>query len=352
MLFKQNDISYDPIQEATGILNESIYLTEAETATSVKAIPVVENTRIGAWVVKFDDVTRLAEDHGLDYIDAMQSIAEANSIDFDNLAVAVCESTILTNPAIVDELNNVVITPIPETDTMYQFTEACVDAFIESGDIYFMDLLLSEASNRPKKNAKPGELGGGIKYDNDGTAFQIRQDKVGNEIKDRYLTLGGRIDMSHKTAILDKNIAKAEMQNAKGIKKLLKAVKLYGYNTPKERILAAINALQKKYQELIRELPENKKNDSFWQSILRNIDKVISKLTHLFKKKIKDKDNTFGTFGKALIPLDVERSGEDGKYSAANLNKLKKIKGVYDKLETDNPAMANIGKYYYLKSQV
>lgn len=346
MLFKQNDISYDPIQEATGILNESIYLTEAETATSVKAIPVVENTRIGAWVVKFDDVTRLAEDHGLDYIDAMQSIAEANSIDFDNLAVAVCESTILTNPAIVNELNNVVITSIPETDTMYQFTEACVDAFIESGDNYFMDLLLSEASNRP------GKLGGGIKYDNDGTAFQIRQDKDGNEIKDRYLTLGGRIDMSHKSAILDKNIAKAEMQNAKGIKKLLKAVKLYGYNTPKERILAAINALQKKYQELIRELPENKKNDSFWQSILRNIDKVISKLTHLFKKKIKDKDNTFGTLGKALIPLDVERSGKDGKYSAANLNKLKKLRSVYDKMKTDDPATADTGKYYYLKSQV
>ena len=60
MLFRQYDLAYDPIQEASNILNESVYLDESEAVVSAKAIPVVENSRIGAYVVRFNDLSCFA----------------------------------------------------------------------------------------------------------------------------------------------------------------------------------------------------------------------------------------------------------------------------------------------------
>ena len=326
MLFRQSDLALDPIQEANEILNEAEYLAESESTTSAVAIPVVENARIGACVVKFDDLSRLAEDHGMTFDEAMATVAEANGVDPEHLAVAVRETTVMAHPGIVNELCNVVVTPLPETDTMYQFTEACVDAFVESGDELYMDLLLDEAvsgnivvkPDTATSTPKPRKPKAGYTYNNDGTGFHIDKDGTRTD----YVTLGGRVNSAHKMAQLDKEIAKGEMQNAKGVKKLLKAIKYYGWNTPKERILAAINALQKKYQELIRDIPANEKKQSFWQSILKTIDKYISKLTHLFKKKVQDDKGNVGT--------GLNNTKE--KYTQADTNAMKKTRDIYNKM--------------------
>ena len=288
MLFKQSDLSYDPFQEASDILNESVYLDESEAVVSAKAIPVVENNTIDAFVVRFNDVSTFAEDHGVSYEDAMNVIAESNNIDVNDLAVAVKETTIMANPSIVNELCNVVVTPIPETDSMYQFTEACVDAFIESGDVSYMDLLVEETTNN---EPRAGEPGGAIKYTYDGNAFKI--DKDGN--RTNYRTLGGRIQDAAANAKATRDNAKLDMQNEKStIKKLLKAVKYYGYTTPKERIAAALSALTKKYNKIIANIPEDPSQRKWYQSILKTIDNIIRKLTGFLNKKNgqKDKDNS------------------------------------------------------------
>lgn len=336
MLFRQSDLALDPIQEANAILNEAEYLSESESVASAVAIPVVENARIGACVVKFDDLSRLAEDHGMTFDEAMFTVAEANGVDPDHLAVAVRETTVMAHPGIVNELCNVVVTPLPETDTMYQFTEACVDAFVESGDELYMDLLLDEAvsGNKDTKTdstttttPKPRKPKVGYTYNNDGTGFHI--DKNGT--KTDFMTLGGRVNAAHQMAKLDKEIAKGEMQNAKGIKKLLKAVKYYGWNTPKERILAAINALQKKYQEMIRNIPANEKQQSFWQSILKTVDKYISKLTHLFKKKVQDEGS-----------IETKE-----KYTAKDVSAMKKTRDAINKMNDSDKrqVMFDMAKY-------
>ena len=288
MLFKQSDLSYDPFQEASDILNESVYLDESEAVVSAKAIPVVENNTIGAFVVRFNDVSTFAEDHGVSYEDAMNVIAESNNIDVNDLAVAVKETTIMANPSIVNELCNVVVTPIPETDSMYQFTEACVDAFIESGDVSYMDLLVEETTNN---EPRAGEPGGATKYTYDGFAHKI--DKDGN--RTNYATVGGRIGLAKNNARYDREDAKADMKNEQStIKKLLKAVKYYGYTTPKERIAAALSALTKKYNKIIANIPEDPSQRKWYQSILKTIDNIIRKLTGFLNKKNgqKDKDNS------------------------------------------------------------
>ena len=184
MLFKQSDLAYDPIQEANNILNESVYLDESEAVVSAKAIPVVENSRIGAYIVRLEDIATFSEDHGVSYNNAMNSVAEANSIDIDHLAVAVKETTIMANPGIVNELNNVVVTPLPKTDAMYQFTEACVDAFIESGDTSYMDLLVEETTNTK-------DIINLNKFVNHHDGYATKEVKNGTFVV--YRTVGGRI---------------------------------------------------------------------------------------------------------------------------------------------------------------
>ena len=276
MLFKQYDLAYDPIQEASNILNESIYLNESETVLSAKAIPVVENTNIGAYVVRFNDLSCFAEDHGMNYDDAIKSIAEDNSIDIDHLAVAVKETTIMTNPGIVNELANVVVTPLPKTDSMYRFTEACVDAFIESGDTSYMDLLVESSTFINDKD------GSSLKYTHDGYAWKF--DKDGHLIT--YRTVGGRIDDAADRIKLDKNKTKIDIEYEHSkIKKLLKTIKYYGYNTPKERIAAALKALIIKYNEMIDNIPDDPSKRKWYQSLLKVIDTAIIKLTKFLNKR-------------------------------------------------------------------
>ena len=281
MLFRQSDLAYDPIQEANNILNESVYLDESESILSAKAIPVVENSRIGAYVVRLEDIATFSEDHGVSYNNAMNSVAEANSIDIDHLAVAVKETTIMANPGIVNELANVVVTPLPKTDSMYQFTEACVDAFIESGDTSYMDLLVEETTNTNDEKPKAGEPGGATKYTHDGNAFKIDQD--GNRIN--YRTIGGRLQDARIDAL--KNRARADLDKKSEqskIKKLLKTIKYYGYHTPKERITAALATLNQKYNNMVRNVPDDPAQRKWYQSILTVIDNAITRLTGFLNK--------------------------------------------------------------------
>ena len=284
MLFRQSDLVYDLIQEANNILNESVYLDESEAVVSAKAIPVVENSRIGAYVVRFNDISTFAEDHGMNYENAIRSIAESNGINMDDLAVAVKETTIMANPEIVNELANVVVTPIPKTDAMYQFTEACVDAFIESGDTSYIDLLVEGNTIINNKD------GSSLAYDHFGYAWKHDKDsKLVAHDKDgmiRYRTVGGRLfDFANKAASR-KDDAKFAMENEQSkIKKLLKTIKYYGYNTPKERIATALKALIEKYNEMVRNVPDDPAQRKWYQSLLKVIDTAIIKLTKFLNKR-------------------------------------------------------------------
>ena len=279
MLFRQYDLAYDPIQEASNILNESVYLDESEAVVSAKAIPVVENSRIGAYVVRFNDISTFAEDHGMNYENAIRSIAESNGINMDHLAVAVKETTIMANPGIVNEINNVVVTPLPQTDAMYRFTEACVDAFIESGDTSYMDLLVEETTNTK-------DIINLNKFVNHHDGYATKEVKNGTFVV--YRTVGGRIQDAADRIDKERSNAKLDMENEQSkIKKLLKTIKYYGYNTPKERIATALATLTKKYNEMVRNVPDDPSERKWYQSILKVIDNAITRLTGFLNKELR-----------------------------------------------------------------
>ena len=154
MLFKESELTSavntrSIFDEAYNLLSEAVYLTEDESFLSPVAVPVVENTRIGMPVVNFTDVERLSEENGIDYGCAVMAIAEANGLS--DVCVAVSESEIIMNPDLCSEMDNIVISEMPDSHVVYQYTEACLDTWLESGDMNFLvdfieDTYLTEAS--------------------------------------------------------------------------------------------------------------------------------------------------------------------------------------------------------------
>jgi len=129
--------------DGLSILSESYYV-DSEVATPT-TVPVVENSELGAAVVRFSDIESISESYGCDFIDAMEAVAEQNEIDPEYLAVAVDEARIIEEPELIYELANVVINPQSENSLAYQFCEACLDGYIDSeGDETFLESMIDE----------------------------------------------------------------------------------------------------------------------------------------------------------------------------------------------------------------
>lgn len=340
MLFKPEDLmtkSYDPIQEAADILNESVYLDESESILSPVTIPVVENARIGANVVAFADVERLAEDHGADYIEAMQAIAEANEIDMDHLAVSVPEWKIIADPEVVNELSNVIVAPISSGHPIYQFCEACIDTAIEEDDECYLEAMyevltsFDEASNKDNPNTgvnpdlrarlaakKAAGAGSGLaeleakakhyeellrggKFQNSKglNATLKRGSEQWNNLNKKLIAVNAQIDAikgrkGKKNSVADTEKPSPSEQAAANntgetsrIQKMLDTVKKYGYDTPKEAISRAISSLKTKYQQLkdwVAKTDDQGKR-SIFQKFIGLITSAIDKLTGLLSKK-------------------------------------------------------------------
>ena len=64
MLLSESELN---TYNADAILDEAVILDEAESVIKLPAVPVVENSRIGAAVVSFNDLDSIVEDYGCDY---------------------------------------------------------------------------------------------------------------------------------------------------------------------------------------------------------------------------------------------------------------------------------------------
>jgi hypothetical protein len=145
MLFTESDLQM--VGNPMAVLNEATYLDEDEAIIRPQTIPVSENSRIGAYTVRFDDVHRLAESHGVDYVDAVVAIAEASGVDPSYLKVAVDESEIIVNPDVVFALpqNGVVVAPLSEQSVAFRYVNECISLWDQMPDTDESDMALAEA---------------------------------------------------------------------------------------------------------------------------------------------------------------------------------------------------------------
>lgn len=218
------------------ILDEAVYLNETESALSPVAVPVVENSRIGAAVVNFADVERLAEENCMDYFEAVDAIAEANEIDVDSIAVAVDEARIIMDPEIVNECHNVVVRPISENSDAFIYVDMMLEAFENTGDVTFMNMLVEE---------------------NEGGDSQTQAEKTADATK-------------------GSDNGDAEVGT---IRKLLDKIKENCYNRPKEWIANKIAALNLKAEAYKKKTADMGDKAPWYRKIVDMIMKAIAWLT-------------------------------------------------------------------------
>ena len=127
--------------ESQIIQKEKIMLTENESNLfdDFNTIPVIENSRLGLHIVDYSNIERLLETTCYSVNEIISCIESVNNLD--SLTVAVDDYKLILHPEIVNEMDNIVIKPLPKNDPAYIFTEACLDKFMETMDESYIDYL-------------------------------------------------------------------------------------------------------------------------------------------------------------------------------------------------------------------
>lgn len=129
----------------TGNIN-SLALLESmsylESTYHPAMIPIVENSRLNAYVIDVEDVLRLSEETGEAFDDAVISVAESNGIDPEDVILSIDEVAAYENDDIEDLLNESIFycvkKVLPQTDFVYNLMEAVVNEAWETGDYDFI----------------------------------------------------------------------------------------------------------------------------------------------------------------------------------------------------------------------
>ena len=138
MLFTEQQLrtSLDPLH----VLDQAVYLSEAESTVYPSMVPVVENNRLQSYVIDFNGIKQLSESTGLDYIDSIVAVAESDGIDLNQVCIAIDESELIETPELVN-LGAIVVRPLSELDEEFQFCLEAIDAYLDTNDDSYLDIL-------------------------------------------------------------------------------------------------------------------------------------------------------------------------------------------------------------------
>ena len=236
MLLSESELN---MYNADSVLNEAVLLDESESITKLPAIPVVENSRLGAAVVSFSDLDNIVEDYGCDYEDAFCAIAEQNELDLNALAVSVEDWKLIETPELAGMVPNIVVKPISENNIVYQLVDNCINEYCNTGDEGYLYTILESRwadMSTPQKDANGNEYS--VTYDYKKGESPDLQGKGGSYVR------GGIIDHPQSKV-------SSAINYAKNHKKTLAAgaVGIAGAALAARKI-AALRKQQKKYPGL------------------------------------------------------------------------------------------------------
>lgn len=139
-------VSQDYLTESVdAVLDNAVYLTEAETLNNPKICPVIENARLGMFITPFSSLAGIMEAYDLSGDEALLCVAEANEIDPAYITVSINDYDIIAEPEIVNEFSNYVVNPISEDSTAYQLMDICLESWAETGDDSYLDYYVEDA---------------------------------------------------------------------------------------------------------------------------------------------------------------------------------------------------------------
>lgn len=143
MIISENELCTS-LNEATAFLNNSEYLTEAESAYYPAMVPIRENKRLGLNMIRLEDLVEYATSNGItDGGYAISSVCEASGIDPSSVGFSVDETSILEDYEMAETAAEMIqagapvyAAPLPSTDMAYVMAEACLDSMLECIDQY------------------------------------------------------------------------------------------------------------------------------------------------------------------------------------------------------------------------
>lgn len=141
MLLTINDLEQNSLLES--VLENSVFLNDNIHCFSAKSIPVIELDE-NVYIIDSMYVDRLASDECITLSEALENISLINTIPSEDLYIAFQEHEMIINPQLATLVENYVIIPISESSPIYTFCETCIEAFVESGDEMWLELLLEE----------------------------------------------------------------------------------------------------------------------------------------------------------------------------------------------------------------
>lgn len=131
MIIKKNDyINEDTI---IGVLTEQ----ESDELRTISSIPVLESN--GSYIISYDHIRDISETYDIEDIDVINTINESNGIE--ESIVSIDESDIILDSDIVNRVPNYVISPLSYNSDENLLIEGFFNAFEESGDYDFLDIL-------------------------------------------------------------------------------------------------------------------------------------------------------------------------------------------------------------------
>lgn len=131
------------------LLEDMHYLSEAESVFSPALVPIVENTNVGANLIRLEDIISFAEANGIEDLGyALSSVCEASQVEPSTIAFTVQEENIIADDSLAELVGGimqegvaVIARPLNENNPMGILTDIAVEAFIESGDEEYINAL-------------------------------------------------------------------------------------------------------------------------------------------------------------------------------------------------------------------
>ena len=347
MLYRQEKLAYhntNTIQEAADILNESVYLTEEESIMNVTTIPIIENNRLNKYIINFSDLEEFVEDHGIDYIDAVQLIAENNNINPFDISISMSEMQVISNLNIIDEMFDIVVTPSNPYEAISLLVESSVQialdeedySYIENMDKYILesDLLLeildTEKGREQFIKAFNRRYGDDSNSDDEEASEQRKKvekleglvEKLRNSVtlmrRDPNVN---KHDLAARERQLDEKKKKLEELKGRGHSRVLRRAaddNTLGLNTDKETRV--------RYRAMSRKIEkENYDRPRRAERIKRDNERDSEKNPHFIKR----------TIAKIKYSSPVQAIAKAVKFLREKLNKIR-IKAVHTKPEERN----------------
>lgn len=282
-------IKEDQLQPQINILeqlDQAVYLTQEEATISPTEITVKENSNIDGNTVLFEDVLRISSQFNCSLNEAIKKIAEANDIPSCLLAVDLKEDMAILYPEVVDEMYQVVISPMSENDPIGLWVESVIEEDMKKD---YESLIMESTYDKMSNALIVGGLGSVAKGYLEKEQLFAKAKKDGGEYG---VALGAFKDpnfIDNRQKVVEKilgggslSLLGASMKVGKGLANIDKVYDMYK-NRPKTAIAKAIAKLRRVYSRLQSKLNSSAGDNTLKERIAKISSKILNTIDKLMR---------------------------------------------------------------------